>query len=110
MTNTRTWRWGTQPPPGRLSTAPADRPSRLLRQYGAFAVMAVRVFQRGSLALQIFGRAQPRIPDRGVFRSIRELAIPAREVAQLLGLVHKSILSCRNARSTRWAIDGFPEG
>src|SRR5580692_10406598 len=48
----------------------------------------VLAFEIAGFALEVFGGAQPRVPDRGVFGALGKFTIPAREIAQLLCLVH----------------------
>jgi hypothetical protein len=48
----------------------------------------VAALQRFRFAFKILGGAQPRIPYRGVLGPLGKLAVPGREIAQPLCLVH----------------------
>src|SRR5580704_4227189 len=59
----------------------------------ACALASVPALQRLRFSFEIFGGAQPRIPDRGVFCPLGKLAVPTGEIAQPLCLVHvKTVL------------------
>ncbi len=66
-------------PPKRVANA-------ALRRLGEMPF--VLVFQIAGFALEIFSGAQSRIPDHRIFGPLGKFAIPAREVAQLLCLIH----------------------